>query len=117
MFCNVASSTDCCNVSIRPWMNARCAIVSLSLLALELPPADELFNRCERGPRPRPPASAMRCCMPLTRAFDCSGELLGPEIEIDRCEGVEAANCLGVGGRSESERQQLGADRFGRHGS
>ncbi len=41
---NVTSSTDCCNVSIWPWINARCAIVSLSLLALELPACRELFN-------------------------------------------------------------------------
>ena len=39
-FRNVASSIDCCNVSICPWMYARCAIVSLSLLALDLPAAE-----------------------------------------------------------------------------
>ena len=44
LFRSVASSTDCCSDSIRPWMYARWEIVSLSLLAFEAVGRRELFN-------------------------------------------------------------------------
>ena len=33
-----------------------------------------------------------------------TGELLAAELQIDRCESAQAANCLGISGGSEGDR-------------